>query len=791
MVATVEAAAAAAAENTAIPAPRHQNDNIIRQGIHHNQLDDDKVRLELGDEEEDDDNVSVDNNNNNCQQSRGNNNDDEHDNAAPHNDNNPTDAIVTEITIDEAAINYNNNYHHNNKTNSCSNNNNNILRTTFIIDQSKYTRPGRPKHAAQTELYYGIILYLTAIFLPSIPRYIYQLYIFTTSSSYCRVLHERILWCVWVLWRMGMFVLWKVQAWMVGSWMLLWSSSGSRISSSLSSLLSPPQSAPSSYPSTTFGRRSSNGSNISRRMMRRLGKKIRKYIFSTSTAALWEEFNRQQQQSQTTSASSTRSYNNIHQHFLFVPPSIRVMVLQDMQLLVLLSIVLAIVRVWFVHILVPEYLVEVKQLEALTRCKSSHLLSSSSHNLLSLGGGGGRNCSSGDGTSTMDQSPRWGGRNGQDVGGGGGGDGRWCNRIRVWALSHLYRLQPSINRALGHEPSAARYDAMVEQQEQQQQSPTLLRRSISNSTPTQQLFFAPRHATAAFRLFFTSVSCLSALFLFQNAEFWPRAVFGTHPNASTRHCWDLSGTFSALGLLDDDYDAKNGALKYFFLAQAAYQLHSLCFHTVSMLLLLFYGGSGGDSVISKSLLAKVFGERFRGRRNNVRSNHEHQHNNACEPQQKFRSRRLVSMKTSMQSYFRPMIEHVIVLAILIGAYLFSGMRRLCVVGIFTMEMSGVFLQLLQVCIYAPEKSWLRKPRVALFVHRILTVPTFVYCRLIVLPFILWRSALFESHEWLKQIEKVFSPVWSERLYVLFNGSLCLIFALNLILFRRLLFILKR
>ncbi len=602
-----------------------------------------------------------------------------------------------------------------------------------------------------------------------------------------------------------MFFLCKVQTWMVGSWMILWSDAGSRISSVSSSLSQfAPSSSSSSSSSASWGRRSrSSSSNSGGMVIRRLGKKIRKYIFSTSTAALWEEFNRQQQrQSQTTTASSssssTRSYN-IHQRYLFVPPSIRVMVLQDMQLLVLLSIVLAIVRVWFVHILVPEYLVEVKQLEVLTRCKSSHLLSNSSHNLLRLdgvgGGGGGGNCSGGDGTSTMDQSPRSEGSNGRDV--GEGGDGGWCDRIRVWALCHLYRLQPSINRALGHEPSAARYDVSLEQQEQQrQQPPTLLRRSISNSTPTQQLFFAPRHATATFRLLFTSVSCLSALFLFQNAEFWPRAVFGTHPNASTRHCWDLSGTFSALGLLDDDYDAKNGALKYFFLAQAAYQLHSLCFHTVSMLLLLLYGGSGGGSVNSKSLWAKVFGRRFCGNRN-IRSNHEQQHNNTGslhnqrEPQQKFRSRRLVCMKTSMQSYFRPMIEHVIVLAILIGAYLFSGMRRLCAVGIFTLELSSVFLQLLQVCIYAPEKSWLRKPRVARFVHRILTVPTFVYCRLIVLPFILWRSALFESHEWLEQIEKVFSPGWSDRLYVLFNGSLCLIFALNLILFRRLLFILKK
>ena len=87
-----------------------------------------------------------------------------------------------------------------------------------------------------------------------------------------------------------------------------------------------------------------------------------------------------------------------------------------------------------------------------------------------------------------------------------------------------------------------------------------------------------------------------------------------------------------------------------------------------------------------------------------------------------------------------MVEHCIVLCCLVGAYLFSGLRRLGAVGIFTLELSSVFLQLLQVCIYAPENSRWRKPEVVIFV----------------LPFILWRSALFESQEWLEQIEKVFS-----------------------------------
>ena len=357
------------------------------------------------------------------------------------------------------------------------------------------------------------------------------------------------------------------------------------------------------------------------------------------------------------------------------------------------------------------------------------------------------------------------------------------------------RLRPSVRRALGHEPTSRYNDILVadrrQQQLQQQHQPYSpasppLRRS--NSTPaslTQQLFLAPRHATATFRLLYTSISCVSALALFQSADFWPRPVFGRHPHASTRHCWDLSGSFI---LLDDDYDAGNNrALKYFFLAQAAFQLHSLCFHIVSMLLLLLYGGVGfadGDETGGVLGGNDAIG---RPRGGDKRMQQQQHRRNTFQQRRQPRTQRLVSMKTSMQSYFRPMMEHVIVLALLIGAYLFSGLRRLGAVGIFTLELSSCTLQLLQVCIYAPERSILRKPEVVLFVHRMVTIPTFVYCRLFILPFVIWRSALFESHGWLEQIEKVFSPLWAERLYAMFNGSLCLIFVLNLVLFRRLLF----
>ena len=496
--------------------------------------------------------------------------------------------------------------------------------------------------------------------------------------------------------------------------------------------------------------------------------RVRKFIFSTSTASLWEEFNRQQKEREGEGDAGdgaspyTWGFGRTSSAF----PSI-LMVLQDVQFLITVAVLLAVVRIWFVHMLVPEFLAP-RRLEAMTRVKSSHLLSSSSYKFEDLKGWDKAKARAGVRRESISGrcsvNPSLEEREGREKMG-------WYDRILMGASRSWYRLQPSVRRALGHEPSA-RYNDLTSMQ---QPSSSPFRRSNTTPNPAQHLFSAPRYATATFRLLYTSTSCISALVLFRSAEFWPRPVFGTHPHASTKHCWDLSGSFSALGFLDDDYDARNAALKYFFLSQGAYQLHSLCFHIVSMLLLLLYGGGAGGSDGAGGWVGRL-ARRFRG---------ERQQDNPF--QKENRQQQLISMKTSMQSYARPMVEHAIVLAILTGAYLFSGLRRLGAVGIFTLELSSMSLQLLQVCIYAPETSWLRRPEVVLFVHRVLTIPTFVYCRLVVLPFVLWRSSLFESQEWLEQIEKVFSPGLAEKLYNSFNGALCLIFALNLVLFRRLLF----
>lgn len=136
-------------------------------------------------------------------------------------------------------------------------------------------------------------------------------------------------------------------------------------------------------------------------------KKAGNYLFSTtSTFSLWEEFNTKKDSSSMSStllnsqSSFSTGYSWGFGRHSTPNPSIA-MVLYDIKFLTMLAVTLAIIRVWLVHMLVPEYLAP-RRLEALTRCKSSHLLSSSSYrfggvrgweNALAERGGGSRDLS--------------------------------------------------------------------------------------------------------------------------------------------------------------------------------------------------------------------------------------------------------------------------------------------------------------------------------------------------------------------------------------------------------------
>eukprot|EP00593_Proboscia_inermis_P009297 CAMPEP_0171304978 /NCGR_PEP_ID=MMETSP0816-20121228/14751_1 /TAXON_ID=420281 /ORGANISM="Proboscia inermis, Strain CCAP1064/1" /LENGTH=194 /DNA_ID=CAMNT_0011785443 /DNA_START=1 /DNA_END=585 /DNA_ORIENTATION=+ len=114
---------------------------------------------------------------------------------------------------------------------------------------------------------------------------------------------------------------------------------------------------------------------------------------------------------------------------------------------------------------------------------------------------------------------------------------------------------------------------------------------------------------------------------------------------------------------------------------------------------------------------------------------------------------------------------------------------------FTMDLSSAFLHLLQICLHAPKENemgaskYMKQPPayVIKMVHRYLNIPVFMYCRLFVLPFIVWYSALFESQGWLTQMDFALFQGIGNILYLFFNTLIAIVLLLNLVLFQRLLY----
>jgi len=86
---------------------------------------------------------------------------------------------------------------------------------------------------------------------------------------------------------------------------------------------------------------------------------------------------------------------------------------------------------------------------------------------------------------------------------------------------------------------------------------------------------------------------------------------------------------------------------------------------------------------------------------------------------------VVSMKSSMRSYFRPLTEHIVTLLLFTLCFVFSSLRRLGAIGIFALDFSGSFLHLLQVCVNADERSFLRKRGFVWVVYWVLVLPSFM------------------------------------------------------------------
>lgn len=397
---------------------------------------------------------------------------------------------------------------------------------------------------------------------------------------------------------------------------------------------------------------------------------------------------------------------------------IEVHAFSDIQIIMAASILLSLVRVVLVHMLVPRYLTP-RRLQALVLSKSTHMLSSSEYAF------GNQTAPTPDDKNEL--------ANNEIAGQGHTNNYSGSRSFLKYFKIFSKRTVDSLRRALGHEIQSPHKDL--------------------DATQSLHLSSAPRYATAIFRLLFCTLSCSWALYQFSSANFWPIWVGGPK-TAKTSYCWDLAGTLSPLikggghraSLLDSDFNHENTALRFFFLGQASYQTHCLCFHFLSMILLLAYTDAD---------------ERKDGK--------------------------YLSIRKSLKSYSRPMLEHIVYFILTVTTYIFSGLRRLGAISIFALEMSSAVVQLLQICINAPEMSILRKSSVVKCVHRYLVVPVFVYCRFFILPFIVQYSAAFESSVWLKQVEHALAPGSAVVIYGFFNGMLLVAFGFNFIYLQRLLF----
>jgi hypothetical protein len=274
-------------------------------------------------------------------------------------------------------------------------------------------------------------------------------------------------------------------------------------------------------------------------------------------------------------------------------------------------------------------------------------------------------------------------------------------------------------------------------------TPAARRVSPADELP-ERIFAAPKYATACFRILFCSVSCVIALVSFRNADFWPPAVGG---HGSTKNCWDLSSVGAAV--MDSDFDHHNTVLRRYYLVQLSYHFHSGAFHILAALLLWFVSSSKEN----KRSQAKYFS---------------------------FMSSSVWTLP-NLQSLF----QHGFAVGIMTFTYLFSSLRRLGVIAMFSFDLSSWFLHLLQMSINAPWNKRRISPFWIKVLHRILVIPAFCYSRFYIFPFVIGFSALEESQDWLRQLENMLYPGIAGTVHNVFVVSFCLIMVINVIYARRL------
>ena len=270
------------------------------------------------------------------------------------------------------------------------------------------------------------------------------------------------------------------------------------------------------------------------------------------------------------------------------------------------------------------------------------------------------------------------------------------------------------------------------------------RRVATSEELPERIYAAPKYATACFRMLFCSVSCIIALISFQNADFWPPAVGG---RGSTKNCWDLSSVGAAV--MDSDFDHHNTVLRRYYLVQLSYHFHSGAFHILAALLLWFVSSSKEN----KRSQAKYFG--------------------------------LVPSSLWSLPNLQSLFQHSFAVGIMTFTYLFSSLRRLGAIAMFSFDLSSWFLHLLQMSINAPWNERRISPFWIKVLHRVLVIPAFCYSRFYIFPFVIGFSALEESQDWLRQLENMLYPGIAGTVHNFFVVTFCLFMVINLVYTKRL------
>jgi hypothetical protein len=452
--------------------------------------------------------------------------------------------------------------------------------------------------------------------------------------------------------------------------------------------------------------------------------------------------------------------------------------ISDVAIVCTLCLVMAVIRLTLVHFLVPNYN-QPKRLEALMRCKSISLLSSAypgsvtprktfhektlqvdtSNLLLSippLPTGAPPDSkvepkqlfmSSPEGTWDYDgphhmRNSKW---NTNDVGMSlDEGDEQDQIQSRSGEEEDDMSTALAVSSGLMTSSSALSLQNLLHQATPRTPAP---RRGASTTEELpERIYAAPKYATACFRMLFCSVSCVIALVYFRHADFWPPAVGG---HGSTKNCWDLSSVGAAV--MDSDFDHHNTVLRRYYLVQLSYHFHSGAFHILAALLLWFVSSSKENKRSQK----KYFG--------------------------------LVPSSLWTLPNLQSLFQHCFSVGIMTFTYLFSSLRRLGVIAMFSFDLSSWFLHLLQMSINAPWNGRRISPFWIKVLHRMLVIPTFCYSRFYIFPFVIGFSALEESQDWLRQLENMLYPGIAGTVHNFFVVSFCLFMVINVIYTRRLLF----